>query len=106
MKSWNLIYLLAAMTLQAQAPMSEPASGPLYRVTLEQSSAQAINYRYLKSSTKIDFKGTALAPNASGMAKVTSEATTTLVKAKFEGLPDPRGEVPGILKTPLGGGMF
>ena len=90
MKSWKLIYLIVAMTLQAQqAPMAAPASVPLYQVTLEQSSAKAINYRYLKSSTKIDFKGTALAPTASGMAKVSSEATTTQIKAKFEGLPDP-----------------
>jgi len=90
MKSWKLIYLIVAMTLQAQqAPMAAPASVPLYRVTLEQSSAKAINYRYMKSSTKIDFKGTALAPTASGMAKVSSEATTTQIKAKFEGLPDP-----------------
>jgi outer membrane protein OmpA-like peptidoglycan-associated protein len=83
-----MIYLIVAMTLQAQTPIPAP-SVPLYRVTLEQSSAKAINYRYMKSSTKIDFKGTALAPTASGMAKVSSEATTTQIKAKFEGLPDP-----------------
>jgi len=89
MTSWKMIYLLAAMTLQGQAPMPVPASVPLYRVTVEQSSATAINYRYLKSSTKIDFKGTPLAPTAAGMAKISSEATTTLIKAEFKGLPDP-----------------
>jgi outer membrane protein OmpA-like peptidoglycan-associated protein len=89
MKSWNMIYLIVAMSLQAQAPMPAPASVPLYRVTVEQSSAKAINYRYMKSSTKIDFKGTPLAGTASGMAKVSSGATTTQIAAKFEGLPDP-----------------
>ena len=87
MSSWNVIYLIASLTLQAQTPVAPAASVPLYRVTIEQSSAKAINYRYLKSSTKVDFKGTALAPTASGMAKVTSEATTTDIIAKFKGLP-------------------
>jgi outer membrane protein OmpA-like peptidoglycan-associated protein len=89
MSSWKMIYLIAAMTLQAQVPMPAPASVPLYRVTVEQSSAKAINYRYLKGSTKIDFVGTPLAATAKGEAKVSSEATTTTIKAEFKGLPDP-----------------
>jgi outer membrane protein OmpA-like peptidoglycan-associated protein len=89
MKSWNVISFIAALTLQAQAPVPAPATVPLYQVTIVQSSAKAINYRYMKGSTKIDFKGTALAATASGMAKVSSEATTTSIKAKFEGLPAP-----------------
>jgi outer membrane protein OmpA-like peptidoglycan-associated protein len=88
MSSWSLIYLVGSLTLSAQTPVAPAASVPLYRVTIEQSSAKAINYRYLKSSTKVDFKGTALAPAASGMAKVTSEATTTAIHAKFKGLPE------------------
>lgn len=89
MSSWKMIYLLAAMTLTAQVPMPAPTSVPLYRVTVEQSSAKAINYRYLKGSTKIDFVGTPLAATAKGEAKISSEATTTLIKAEFKGLPDP-----------------
>ena len=69
--------------------MPPPAPVPLYRVTVVQSSAKAINYRYMKSSTKIDFTGTVLAPTASGMAKVSSEIASTTIKAKFEGLPNP-----------------
>jgi len=88
MKSWRMIYLLAGLTLAAQTPMPAP-SVPLYRVVVEQNSAKAINYSYMKSSTKIDFKGTPLAPTAKGEAKVVSGATTTQIKAEFEGLPDP-----------------
>ena len=88
MSSWKMIYIIAAMTLQAQTPVPAP-SVPLYRVTVEQNSATAINYRYLKGSTKIDFKPTPLAPTAKGMAKVASAATTTDIYAKFQGLPNP-----------------
>jgi outer membrane protein OmpA-like peptidoglycan-associated protein len=88
MSSWKMIYIIAAMTLQAQTPVPAP-SVPLYRVTVEQNSATAINYRYLKGSTKIDFKPTPLAPTAKGMAKVASAATTTEIYAKFQGLPNP-----------------
>lgn len=85
----NLIASVAVLILGAQTPMAPPESTPLYRVTVVQSSAKAINYRYLKSSTQIDFKGTALAPAASGTAKVTSETTITTIKAKFMGMPPP-----------------
>lgn len=89
MFSSKLIYLLAAITLQAQTSTPVSQSVPLYRFTVVQSSAKAINYRYLKSSTKIDFKGTLLAPGATGSAKISSGAAITRIKAKFDGLPDP-----------------
>ena len=85
----TMIAWISVLTMAAQTPVAPPASVPLYRVTVVQNSAKAINYRYLKASTKIDFKGTALAPAASGMAKVSSETTITLIKAKFMGLPAP-----------------
>jgi len=88
MSPWKLTYLLAAVTLQAQT-VPPPETVPLYSVTVIQSSAKAINYRYMKSSTKIDFKGTVLAPAAKGEAKVSSEAATAEIKAEFEGLGDP-----------------
>ena len=89
-KATALIAMLAAITLGSQTPMPPPETVPLYRVTVVQSSAKALNYRALNaSSTKIDFKGTVLAPTAAGMAKISSEATATQIKAKFEGLPAP-----------------
>ena len=97
MKFWQTIpFAAAAIVLQAQGlppapiPMAEntPApSAPLYQVTVVQQSAKAINYGKLKSSTKIDFKGSALMPNASGMAKVKCEGGGTRITAKFKDLP-------------------
>ena len=89
MSPWKMSFLIAALTLGAQTPVPAPETVPLYRVTVIQSSAKAINYRSLKSSTKIDFTGTVLAPAAAGMAKISSEMPATQIKAKFEGLPVP-----------------
>jgi len=72
---------------QATPPAAQAAGVPLYQITVVQGSAKAINYRYMKSSTKVDFKGTVLLPNATGVAKVKSGAGATTIKAKFEGLP-------------------
>jgi outer membrane protein OmpA-like peptidoglycan-associated protein len=72
------------MLIQIQAA---PASVPLYKVTVVQNSAQAINYRYLKSSTMIDFKGTVLLADAKGSADVKSKAGATEIDAEFENLP-------------------
>ncbi len=76
--------LLFAPQLQSQAEGQE--SVPLYRVTVVQSSAKAINYRYLKSSTRIDFRGTVLLAQARGGAEVKSKAGATEIDAEFEGL--------------------
>lgn len=70
----------------AASPESVPESVPLYRVTVVQNSAKAINYRYLKGSTKIDFKGTVLLAQASGVATVKSKAGATEIDASFEGI--------------------
>jgi outer membrane protein OmpA-like peptidoglycan-associated protein len=98
----SLIAVIAALSLGAQT-VPPPATVPLYRVTIEQNSAKAINYRYLKSSTKIDFTGTVLAPTAKGEAKIHSEASATHIKAEFEGLPEPTTFGPEYLTYVLWG---
>ena len=101
MKIWKTIpFATALLVLQAQAPpvttlstsssnlSSTPAgSVPLYRVTVIQGSAKAINYRNLKNSTKIDLKGTVLSPETSGVAKIKSEDGKIQITAKFKKLP-------------------
>ena len=69
------------------APAVQPASVPLYRVTVVQGSARAINYRNLKYATEIDLLGTVLVPNASGEAKVKSADGAIQIAAKFKHLP-------------------
>ncbi len=93
MKSWNAIpFAAVALVIQAQPPPpipnpAPPASVPLYRVTVVQGSAKAINYRNLKSSTKIDLKGTILLPAASGMATVKNKDGALQIIAKVKNLP-------------------
>ncbi len=69
------------------SPQAPAASVPLYRVTVVQGSAKAINYRNLKSSTKIDLMGTVLVRNASGVATVKSKNGAIEIAAKVKNLP-------------------
>jgi outer membrane protein OmpA-like peptidoglycan-associated protein len=96
MKFWQTIPIaMAALVMQAQTPVGNAAatpatvasSVPLYRVTVVQNSARAINYGQLKGTTKIDFQGTVLLPKAVGMAKIKSETGGTRIKAEFKELP-------------------
>ena len=104
MKLWKTIPFTAALLVaQAGTPNTAPiphaslyldpssqapaASVPLYRVTVVQGSAKAINYRNLKSSTKIDLMGTVLVRNASGVATVKSRNGAIEIAAKFKNLP-------------------
>jgi len=97
MKFWQTIpFAMAVLVLPAQTPAANgtpmitnsPGSVPLYRVTVVQNMAKAINYGNLKGTTKIDFAGTVLMPKASGMAKVEPEQGGTHIKAKFRDMPD------------------
>lgn len=102
MKLWKPIPFLAAFLVVQASPPSIPllagsvqdasASGqstslPLYRVVVVQGSAKAINYRDLKSSTKIDLKGTVLCSTASGRASVETEHGGIQVAVKVRDLP-------------------
>ncbi len=69
------------------SPQIQSVSVPLYRVTVVQGSAKAINYRNLKHSTEIDMLGTVLVANASGEANVKSEDGGIQITAKFKNLP-------------------
>ncbi len=59
------------------------------QVTAVQKAAKAINYRNLKGSVDIDFKGTVLLPNAKGTANVRNKAGETVIKTEFENLTAP-----------------
>jgi outer membrane protein OmpA-like peptidoglycan-associated protein len=80
---------IAFLTFQHQSNAAEATTKPLYNVTVVQTPAQAINYRNLKGSVKIDFKGTVLLPSAKGEAKVWNKRGETNIKAWFENLTPP-----------------
>jgi outer membrane protein OmpA-like peptidoglycan-associated protein len=65
--------------------LEQDQPAPLYKVTVERS-IKAVNYRP-KGSTKIDFKGTVLAPQTKGEARVETKQGAVQVQAKFENLP-------------------
>lgn len=64
---------------------------PLYRVTVVQRDLDAVNYFHRSGSTKINLRGTALAPNIKGEAKVQSERGRITIDARMEGLTPANG---------------
>jgi outer membrane protein OmpA-like peptidoglycan-associated protein len=64
-------------------PQAPPAASPVKNVS---RTTKAVNYRRAGGSTKIDFQGTELMPQASGEAKVQNKGNRIEIDAKFTGL--------------------
>ena len=63
----------------------EPMDGmPVFRVKVVSRSTKAVNYRHRGGSTKVDFKGTSLMPDAKGSAKVNGKEGRLQINADFE----------------------
>ncbi len=73
--------------MHAVCQQSGPA--PIYKVTVEQRTIEAVNYGHRNQSTKIDFRGTVLLPRAKGEAKVEGKSGVVDIDAKLEGLESP-----------------
>jgi hypothetical protein len=70
---------------QTTAAPAEPGqSAPVFRVTVVSRTIKAINYHHRTGSTKIDFRGTELMPQARGDAKVESQMGSTKIETKLE----------------------
>ncbi len=87
--------LLAAQATQAPNPMQQAGgtpvrmadgSMPIYRVTVVARTTKAINYNHRSGSTKIDFRGTALLPEARGEASVESKQGVIRIDAHMDKL--------------------
>ena len=87
--------LMAAQSPQAPSAVQQStenaarmAAGemPIYRVTVTERTAKAINYQHRSGATKIDFRGTELLPQARGEAKVESKQGYIEIEAEFDGL--------------------
>ncbi len=91
--------LLIAMSVAAQQSATEPQQNstqvepmdemPVFRVKVVARSTKAVNYRHRGGSTKVDFKGTSLMPEANGDAKVNSKEGRLQINAKFERMGPP-----------------
>jgi outer membrane protein OmpA-like peptidoglycan-associated protein len=86
--------LAAAQSAQAPNPVQQSSdnsaraagSMPIYRVTVVARTMKAINYNHRSGSTKIDFRGTALLPEARGEATVESKQGVIKIDARMEKL--------------------
>src|SRR6202795_417542 len=98
MKKLMAAFLMVCGVLSAQTPAQErrenanrEATGlaPIYRVTVTERTAKSISYRNRSGSTKIDFSGTALMPNAHGEAKVEGKKGYIEIEVEFRDLQEP-----------------
>jgi len=88
------IALLSLSPLSAQTPAQTQVQAqrggdqPLYKITINvvERTAKAINYRHRGGATKIDFRGTALLPEAHGEAKVESKQGYIEIEVEFDEL--------------------
>ena len=85
----------AAQSSQAPNPVRQStenaarmAAGamPIYRITVVERTTKAINYNHRSGSTKIDFRGTPLLPEARGEATVESKQGVIKIDARMEKL--------------------
>src|SRR5579864_4141810 len=97
MKRITTVLLMACGVLSAQTPaevknenVNRAAAGlpPVYRVSVTERTAKAISYRNRSGATKIDFRGTALMPNAHGEASVEGKKGYTAINVDFRNLPE------------------
>lgn len=83
-----LVIFVSLLTAAGWAQTEPPARGdvPIYRITVVARSIKAINYQHRSGSTKVDFRGTSLLPDARGTAEVQSKQGAIHVDAEFKHL--------------------
>jgi outer membrane protein OmpA-like peptidoglycan-associated protein len=71
-----------------QVPIQQSGDNPLYRLTINvvERDIKAVNYRVRGGDTRVDFKGTALLPDAKGNAMVESKQGYIDINADFDEL--------------------
>jgi outer membrane protein OmpA-like peptidoglycan-associated protein len=75
---------------QANVQPNSGGSTPIFRVTVVSRSIQAVSYQHRSGWSKVDFKGTSLAPQAHGTAEVNSRLGHAQIKLDVKDLPSPR----------------
>ncbi len=72
--------------VQAQAPPPPSEGQPIFRVTVVERTTNAVSYRHRSGWTKVDLRGTPLAPDATGHADVNSRPGYIEVKTEMHKL--------------------
>lgn len=87
----TVLAMLSASTFaQAQTAASDDHSQmPTYSVNEVSRTTRAVKYAHRSGSTKIDFRGTDLMPDASGEATVASKRGAMAIEVEFKGLDKP-----------------
>ncbi len=86
MKFVSCLALIASITVASPADQRD---APIYRITVVQRSLPAVNYGLRSGPTKIDFRGTVLAPDTRGNATIEAKAGAVIIHAKLAGLDVP-----------------
>lgn len=110
MKNTGFTLLLAAV-MYAQAPspvqtgvVANPnGTEPIFRVDVTSKTVRAVNYHNREGMTHIDFRGTALMPEARGEASVDAKTGATRMSLKFDRLSNPAQFGPEYLTFVLWG---
>src|ERR1700680_2149700 len=87
------VIILFCMTAQGQQPVQQghvqidrSGSVPIFRVTVVERTTKAISYQHRSGSTKVDFRGTPLMPEARGVAEVNSKQGRIQIDAVMQHL--------------------
>jgi outer membrane protein OmpA-like peptidoglycan-associated protein len=98
---WLLLVVVLGSCSVAQettSPTGSPNSNPpTFHVTVVSRTVSAVNYRHHSGATSLDFRGTSLAPEGTGKAKVESRTGRMQVEANFEHLRKPQAIGPEFL---------
>src|SRR6202050_2680885 len=78
--------LTAGLSAQAPEPPVNSAGQPIFRVTVVERTTNAVSYRHRSGWTKVDLRGTPLAPDATGHADVNSRPGYIEVKTEMHKL--------------------
>lgn len=81
-----LVVSQMAWSQQASPDVEKLDETPVFTVTTVARTTNAVNYRYRRSNTDVDFLGTALAPAVVGTASIKSRAGSIEIDASLEGL--------------------
>jgi len=84
-------------TQNSSAQQLENAGNPLFKVTVVSRTTQAVNYRFRGGETRVDIKGTALAPEVDGKADVQGRKGYVEAEVKIKKLPPPQKFGPEFL---------
>jgi outer membrane protein OmpA-like peptidoglycan-associated protein len=89
------LFCVAVSTVEGQQPanptqvqVQQSGTTPIYKITINvvERTTKAVNYRNRSGATKVDFRGTALLPEARGEAKVESKQGYIEVEVEFDNL--------------------